>query len=571
MIKKFLKYYKNHLGLFALDIGVASLASAISIFFPFLTRQLIQDHIANKDIQAIIITISIIFSIFCFKVFLTYIRIKWGHILGVRIEYDMRADIFRHIQKLSFTYFDNTKTGHIMSRISNDLNRIAEVAHHAPEDLIISIVTIIGAYIFMFQINAQLALISLIPLPFMLLWGLTLGRNMRSGFRNVRKKIADINSTVENSVQGIREVKSYANENIEIHKFSKANISFKKAKERMYHLMAIFYSGMMYLRDIYYLVVIGAGAYFMYQEVIFFADLMAYTLYVGIILKPIDRLINFVEQMQQGMASFERFIEIMDIEPDIKDNKNAKDIDNIEGKISIENISFKYESSNNWIIKNLSLKINKGEKVAIVGESGAGKSTVVSLIPRFYEPQKGKILIDDIQINNFSQKSLRKNIAIVQQNVFLFDATIKENILYGNPQASYDDMVKATKQANIYDFIMQLPDNFDTEVGERGVKLSGGQKQRISIARAFLKNPPIIIFDEATSSLDTESEKLIKQSMEELSIDRTTIVIAHRLSTVKNVDTIFVVDKGQIEEKGSHLELISKNGKYKSLYDSGKI
>jgi len=571
MLGRFLKFYKKHMGLFILDMGVAVISAAISILFPFITRKLIQVHIANKDLKAIILSISILIAIFLMKAILNYIRIKWGHILGVRMEYDMRSDIFSHLQKLSFTYYDNTKTGHIMSRISNDLNMIAEVAHHAPEDLLISIVTIIGAYFFMFSINFKLALISLIPLPIMLAWGLTLGKAMKSGFRNLRKKIADINSTVENSVQGIREVKSYANEDLEIEKFGEANTNFKIAKEIMYHIMAVFHSGMSFFRDLYYLLIIAAGGYLIYKGQSNLTDLLTFTLYVGIILPPIDRLINFVEQLQQGMASFERFTEIMDIEPDIKDHPQARKIKKIDGEITIENIKFKYESSPDWILNNVSLSIKKGEKIAIVGESGAGKSTIVSLIPRFYETNDGIIKIDNIDVNMIKQESLRKNIGIVQQNVFLFDASIRDNILYGKPDATYEEMVQATKDANIYEFIMSLPDNFNTEVGERGIKLSGGQKQRISIARAFLKNPPIIIFDEATSSLDTESENLIQQSMDNLSKDRTTIIIAHRLSTVKNVNRIFVLNKGELAESGTHSELLERDGFYANLYRKGQL
>jgi len=510
-------------------------------------------------------------AIILFKTLFTYIRMKWGHILGVRMEYSMRADIFQHLQKLSFTYYDNVKTGHIMSRISNDLNRIAEVAHHAPEDFVISIFIIIGAFIAMFTFNTQLALIALIPLPALLFWGLTYGRKMKGGFRLVRKKIADINSSVENSVQGIREVKSFSNEDLEIRKFHDVNYHFRLAKEKMYGIMATFYSGMNFLTDFYYLTVIGGGAYLIYHESIDVIDLLAFTLYINFMLNPINRLINFAEQFQQGAASFERFIEIMDIEPDIKDKKGAFPLKNVAGKISIQDLTFKYEKSQDWILQNINIQIPANKTIALVGESGAGKSTLVSLIPRFYEPQKGSIKIDDKDIMDLTQNSLRQNIGIVQQNVFLFDTSIRENIIYGKPDTSEEEMIEAARRANILDYILSLPEKFDTLVGERGVKLSGGQKQRISIARVFLKNPPILIFDEATSSLDTESESFIQKALEELSQNRTTIIIAHRLSTVRNADLLYVLKDGRIVESGDHEKLIGEKGYYYTLYTKNLI
>ncbi len=566
MINRFLNYYKPHKFLFWLDMIVAFFSAILSVFYPALTRSLLKTYIPEKDIQGIIRILVIMVLIIILKTIFNFIRMKWGHILGVRMEYSMRADLFRHLQKLSFNYFDNVKTGHIMSRISNDLNTIAEVAHHAPEDLVISIFIIIGAFIAMFMFSTQLAIVALIPLPFLLIWGLTYGRKMKGGFRRVRKKIADINSRVENSVQGIREVKSYSNEKLEIEKFSHVNFSFRRAKEKMYGIMATFYSGMMFLTDFYYLIVIAGGAALIFRGQLDVIDLLAFTLYVNFILNPINRLINFAEQFQQGAASFERFIEIMDIEPDIQDRKGAINIDNFSGHISITDLSFKYNSSPKNVLSNITLDIPKGKTIALVGESGAGKSTLVSLIPRFYEAQRGHILIDDNDIMDITQNSLRKNIGLVQQNVFLFDSTIRENIIYGKPKASDKEMIEAARKANILDYIETLPDGFDTLVGERGIKLSGGQKQRISIARVFLKNPPILIFDEATSSLDTESEAYIQTAMEELSQDRTTVIIAHRLSTVKNADLIYVLKMGQVIEKGTHDSLMQAKGYYETLY-----
>lgn len=571
MLKRFIKYYKPHRGLFILDMVVAFLAAILSVFTPMLTRSLLKVHIPNKDLNGIIFFVGLMAGIMIFKSVFTYIRIRWGHVMGVRMESDMRSDIFSHLQKLSFTYFDNTKTGHIMSRISNDLNMIAEVAHHAPEDLIISLFMIIGSFIAMFYYDTTLAFIALIPVPLLVVWGLTFGRRMRGGFRLVRKRIADINSTVENSVQGIREVKSFTNENLEMEKFGHINFTFQRAKEKMYKFMSIYFSGMTFLTDFYYLVVIGGGVYLIFVGKIDVIDLLAFTLYVNFILRPIERLVHFTEQFQQGSAAFERFIEIMDIEPDIKDKKSAKALKDVAGKIEVSNLTFKYASSEDWVLQDINLSVPAGKTIALVGESGAGKSTIASLIPRFYEAQEGCICIDGKNIMDVTQKSLRESIALVQQNVFLFDTSIRENIIYGNPEAIDEEVIEAARKANILEFIESLPDGFDTLTGERGVKLSGGQKQRISIARAFLKNPPILIFDEATSSLDTESEAFIQKAMDELSQNRTTVIIAHRLSTVRNADLLYVINKGKIVEQGTHDELMAKKDYYYNLYTKNMI
>ncbi|HDS02353.1 MAG TPA: ABC transporter ATP-binding protein [Firmicutes bacterium] len=571
MLKRFISYYKPHKVLFFIDMGVALLSSVLAILIPSMVRTLLNTHIPEKNIQAIISLFLVMVLIYLVKMVFEFIRMKWGHILGVRMEYDMREDIFRHIQKLSFNYFDNTKTGHIMSRISNDLNTIAEVAHHAPEDLILSFFLIVGSFYFMIKFNPLLALIAFIPLPFMMLWGIRYGGKMRQGFRRVRRKIADINSAVENSVQGIREVKSYANEDLEIEKFENVNTLFKFAKEKMYTIMGIFYSGFHFLSDMYYLTVIAGGAWLYLRGQITPSDIVAFILYVNIILNPIQRLMNFTEQFHQGAASFERFVEIMDIDPDIEDRPHARTFHSVAGRIEVQKVWFKYSSSPEWILKDIDFTVKKGESVAIVGESGAGKSTIVSLIPRFYEPQKGKITIDGHDIMDLKQRFLRENIGLVQQNIFLFDGTIRENIMYGKPLATEEQMIEAARYANIYEFIMTLPDGFDTYVGERGVKLSGGQKQRISIARVFLKNPPLLIFDEATSSLDNESESLIQDAMFKLSRDRTTIIIAHRLSTVRHVDKIIVLNKGCLVEEGTHEILLQKEGFYHKLYTKNLI
>ncbi len=571
MLKRFLSFYKPHKVLFFIDITVALLSSGLAILIPSMVRTLLNSYIPDRNVRLIFIYFALMILIYLAKMIFEFIRMKWGHILGVRMEYDMREEIFRHIQKLSFNYFDSTKTGHIMSRISNDLSTIAEVAHHAPEDLILSFFLIVGSFFFMFSFNPALALISMIPLPIMLLWGVKYGGKMRKGFRNVRKKIADINSAVENSVQGIREVKSYTNEDLEMTKFGTVNTHFKMAKEKIYTIMGVFYSGFQFLSDMYYLTVIAGGAWLYFENRITPADIVAFILYVNIILKPIQRLMNFTEQFHQGAASFERFTEIMDIEPDIEDRPYARSFHPTKGIIELNDLWFKYSSSPDWIIRDVSMTVKEGESVAIVGESGAGKSTIVSLIPRFYEPQKGCITFDGHDIMDLKQYFLRENIGLVQQNIFLFDGTIRENIMYGKPMATEEEMIEAAGYANIYCFIMSLPDTFDTYVGERGVKLSGGQKQRVSIARVFLKNPTVLIFDEATSSLDNESESLIQEAMFRLSRNRTTIIIAHRLSTVRNVDKIFVLQKGSIVETGTHDSLIEQKGHYHNLYTKNII
>ncbi len=566
MLRRFISYYGPHKKLFILDMGTAFFASLLSIFFPFIVRLLLKEYVPDKDTKMIFLFLLLILAIQAATAFFSYIRMRWGHVLGVRIEYDLRADMFRHLQKLSFNYFDSVKTGHIMSRITNDLNTITEVAHHAPEDLLISLSVITGAFAFMLHFNVQMALISLLPIPLMLIWGGIVGKRMKKGFRTVRKTVANINSSVENSVQGIREVKSYANEELEYSKFEQVNIHFRSAKEQVYGIMGLFYSVMHFLRDIYYFTVISGGIFFIYKDSMDIADLVGFLLFVGIILPPIERLINFTEQYYQGLTSFERFTEIMDIQPDIKDKKEAISLARVHGTIDIKNLSFSYISNNDIVLKNISIHVPKGKSIAIVGESGAGKSTLASLIPRFYEPDSGVIQIDGHDIMNLKQRFLRENIGIVQQNVFLFDSTVRDNILYGNPGADEDEIIQAAKMANIYDFIQSLTDGLDTLVGERGVKLSGGQKQRISIARVFLKNPPILIFDEATSSLDTESEALIQEALMKLSRNRTTIIIAHRLSTVKYVDNIYVMKRGEIIESGTHQNLIANKGYYYSLY-----
>lgn len=571
MLNRFISYYKPYGSLFFLDMGAAALGSLLSIVFPQLTRELLRTHIPDQNWRVMIIIFAAMFSIYVIQTLCTYIRVRWGHQLGVFMESDMRQDIFSHLQRLSFGYFDKTKTGHLMSRITNDLFMITETAHHGPEDLLISVVVIIGAYTVMFFNSAPLALISLIPLPFMLFFGIYYGHRLKSGFRAVRSTVADVNSVVENSIQGVREVQSFTSENYEKQKFKEVNTVFQTARSNQYRIMARYESIMMFFRELYYFTTVAGGAVLIYLGKVPVYDLVVFILYVGIVLPPIDRLIHFTEQLQQGMAAFERFVEVMDIQSDIEDLPDAHPLVVTEKHIVFEQVSFHYEGQKQQVLDEVDVSIPGGSTVAIVGESGVGKSTLVSLIPRFYEPQSGRILIDGQDIAHVKKHSLRKQIGFVQQNVFLFDGTIRENLRYGKSDADDQQMWEALEQANLSAFIHSLPDGLDTEVGERGTRLSGGQKQRLSIARVFLKNPPILIFDEATSSLDSESEVQIQDAFARLAQNRTAVVIAHRLTTVRNADIICVLSNGKIVESGNHDSLLALNGVYARLYRNQKL
>ena len=566
LVKRFITYYRPHRKLFALDITTATLQAFLSILIGVLLNTILKTYLPGKDIQVLMIAIGGVFLLATLQGGTNYINMRWGHILGARIETDMRSDLFRHLQKLSFSYFDNTKTGHIVSRISNDLFSVSEIAHHAPEDFFLSIFTIIPTFIILFHYNTYLAIITLVPLPFLLLWGMTYQGRMRVKYRHIRERIADINSSVENSIQGIREVKSFANEELEIGRFDDVNSEFKFAKERMYAVMASFHSTMMYIMNCYPLIVVTGGTILIAYKHADLADILTFLIFLRFIMNPIRRMVGFSEQFQQGAASFERFVEILDIDPEIQDKPHALTLNSIKGDIVLKNVDFSYTETTGKVLKNINLEIKQGQTVALVGESGAGKTTLAALIPRFYEPEKGSVSIDGHDIMDLTQTSLRDNIGIVRQNAFIFDATIADNIMFGKPDASKDELIQAAKNANILDFINSLPEGFDTLAGEHGVKLSGGQKQRLSIARVFLKNPPLLIFDEATSALDTESESLIQQSMNELCKNRTTIIIAHRLSTIRNSDVIYVMRAGTVVEFGSHKELVEKKGYYYQLH-----
>ncbi len=571
MLKRFISYYRPYGKLFALDMGAATLGSLLSILFPQLTRELLRTYIPNRDWSMMLVVFGAMLGIYVVQTISTYIRVRWGHQLGVYMESDMRQDIFSHLQRLSFGYFDRTKTGHLMSRITNDLFMITETAHHGPEDLLISVVVIIGAYTVMFMNSAPLAIISIIPLPIMLFFGIHYGRKLKAGFRAVRTTVADVNSVVENSIQGVREVQSFTSEGYEKQKFKQVNTIFQNARSNQYRVMARYESTMIFFRELYYFTTVAGGAVLIYLGKVPVYDLVAFILYVGIVLPPIDRLIRFTEQLQQGMAAFERFVEVMDIQSDIEDLPDATELQVSSGDIRFDTVRFRYESEGDDVLGGIDFTVPGGSTVAIVGESGVGKSTLVSLIPRFYEPTSGKISIDGQDIAHVKKSSLRRQIGFVQQNVFLFDGSIRENLKYGKNDASEEEMWYALDQANLGEFIRSLPEGLDTEVGEHGTRLSGGQKQRLSIARVFLKNPPILIFDEATSSLDTDSEQQIQEAFGRLAEGRTALVIAHRLTTVRDADIIYVLADGQVAEVGNHDELLSLGGNYARLYRNQEL
>ncbi len=567
IFSRFLSYYGPYKGWFFLDMAMATLSSVLSIISPLLVRKVLALIGVEGALSTIVILLSAVLAFYALGSLFSYIRIKWGHYLGVWIENDMRRDLFNHLQKLSFSYFDRHKTGDIMSRISNDLFNIAEVAHHGPEDVVISLLTIIGAYLLMFIINAPMATVSIIPLPVMAIYGIVFNRKLKKRNRAIRKSISEINVTAENSIQGIREVKAFSQEGFQEKKFSSSNEKLKNSREKMYSSMAQYHAGMEFMRQLYYFITIAGGIILIMKGTMDTADLTTFILYVSVVLPPIDRLINFTEQFTQGIASFERFIEIMDTSPDITDDANAKPLEVKNGDIKYSDVSFSYtEGEKEIVIDGLDLHIPGGKRVALVGESGAGKSTTVSLLARFYERSGGMITIDGQDINTVTQDSLHKSIGFVQQNIFLFDSSIRENLRYGKSDATDEELWHALEWANLADFVRSLPEGLDTQVGEHGTRLSGGQKQRLSIARVFLKNPPILVFDEATSSLDTESETLIQSAFNRLSKGRTSIIIAHRLSTVIDCDIIFVLDKGRVVEKGTHDELIAQKGLYYKLY-----
>lgn len=566
MVTRFISYYKPHKKLFFIDMLCAFLMAAIDLVFPMVTRTLLNDILPNGKIRTFYILIVTLFALYILRAVFNYIVDYWGHVVGTRMEADMRNDLFSHIQTLDTKYFDETRTGHIMSRVVNDLREISELAHHGPEDLFLSGVMIIGSFIILLNIEWRLTLIIFAFVPIMIWFAIKKREKMSSAFRDVRKKIANVNSQLENSISGIRVAKSFANEEYEMRKFFEGNREFKESREFAFKTMAEFFTGINFLSNLLNLLVVGVGGIFVYNGSINLGDLIAYILYVNFFMQPIKRLTQFAQQFQLGMTGFERFIQILDIKPEIIDKKDALELKDIKGNIVLKDITFSYNEKES-VLKNINMSISSGKTVALVGPSGGGKTTLCHLIPRFYDVEAGDIYIDDINIKDIAIRSLRQNIGLVQQDVFLFTGTIKDNILYGNPGANDDEIIDAAKNANIHEFIMTLPNGYDTHIGEKGIKLSGGQKQRISIARVFLKNPPILILDEATSALDNESEIKIQKALEKLSEGRTTLVIAHRLSTIRNADNIVVLTDKGIQEQGNHDDLMSKNGLYSKLYN----
>lgn len=568
MLKKFISYYKPHKKLFIIDMVCAFLISIFDLVFPMVSRKVINEIIPEGRMDLLLRWTIILFALFIFRYICNYVVNYWGHVVGVRMEYDMRKDIFGHLQTLSFTYFDQNKTGHIMSRIVNDLREISELAHHGPEDLFISLVMLVGSFIILIRIEWRLTLIIFAFVPLMAWFAIKKRKKLTMAFKDVKRKIANVNSQLENSLSGIRVAKSFTNEEYEMEKFDQGNMQFKEARESAFKYMAEFSSGIIFMSNILNLIVISVGGLFVYKGIINMGDLVAYLLFVNFFLQPIRRLTQFIQQYEDGMTGFERFVEIMNIEPDIVDKEDAIELNDVNGEIKFKDVSFSYDNGKKNVLSDINLTIEPGKSIAIVGPSGAGKTTLCHLIPRFYEVDEGNIFIDGIDIKDIKLKSLRENIGLVQQDVFLFTGTIKDNILYGRPDATDEEIIAAAKNASIHDFIMSLPDEYDTYIGEKGVMLSGGQKQRISIARVFLKNPPILILDEATSSLDNETEIAIQQSLENLSKGRTTLIIAHRLSTIKNADEIVVLTSKGISERGKHEKLVREDGIYSKLYKS---
>lgn len=567
MIKRFISYYKKHKLLFTLDLVAAFFLAAIELVYPAATTTIVDEYIPNGQMNKLLIMIVLLVGLYIIMAGLHYFIDYWGHVLGIRIEASMRSDFFRHLQKMQFKFYDNHRTGKLMSRIVNDLNQITELAHHGPEDLFISIVMFFGSFAVLMTKQWMLALIIYFGVvPIMVWFSITQRGRMNKGFRAVREKMADINAQLENSLAGIRVSKSFTNEEFEIEKFDISNSLFRGAKNAAYKAMSFFSSGMKFFMSILNVIVLALGGLFAYRGIITSGEFIGFLLYINLVMMPIRRLTNFTQQFEQGMTGFARFDEIMRVDPEIKDGNKV--YENAKGKIEFKNVSFSY-TDDEQVLRDINLDVNPGTNIALVGSSGGGKSTICHLIPRFYDVIEGEILIDDVNIKDYTLSSLRQNIGLVQQDVFLFTGTIADNILYGRPTAKKNEMIDAAKKANIHEYISSLPSGYETWVGEKGIRLSGGQKQRISIARVFLKNPPILILDEATSSLDNETEAIIQKSLEELTRDRTSMVIAHRLSTIRNADIIFVLSGDGIVERGSHDELYAKeDGIYRRLYDA---
>lgn len=567
LILRFMSYYKPHRRLFLCDMACSFASAGLGLFFPLITKRIMDVTIPEGNVRELFLLASVLMGIYFSISFFTYFINYWGHMVGVRIEADIRQDLFAHLQKLSFRYYDNNRTGQIMSKILNDLFDITELAHHGPEDIFISVVLFLGSAGILCTVEWRLALCILIMLPIIGWFATTKRRKMRRAFADVRVKIADVNAQVENSISGIRVVQSFTNEDYEVEKFDEGNGFFKLAKKASYQAMGTFTAGMGFLTNFCNALVLVVGGLCVMHDTMSLSDLVVFLLYINIILQPIQRLTNFTQQFEQGMSGFRRFVEIMDTPVDIDDKENAIPLTDVKGEIVFHDVSFRYNDAEP-VLDHISLTIQAGKTVALVGPSGGGKTTLCQLIPRFYDCLQGHITLDGVDLRDIQLTSLRDAVGMVQQDIFLFTGTISENIRYGKVDATEQDIIAAAKQARVHDFIMSCPHGYETHIGEKGVRLSGGQKQRLSIARAFLKNPPILILDEATSALDNQTEQQVQQSLNELSHGRTTLVIAHRLSTIKNADVIIVLTPEGVAESGSHEVLYAHNGLYTQLYDA---
>lgn len=564
MLKKFISYYKPHKLIFTLDMLASLVVSMIAIVYPIVTRTMLNDLIPNRNYRMVVISGCALLVLYVVRMLLNYFIQYYGHVMGVRMQAQMRSDMFNHLEKLPYSFYDKNETGKIMSRMTSDLFDISELAHHGPENLIISSISIITSFVYLSTINIWLTLIIFVCVPFLLLISAKLRKKMRAAFKQSRLSIAEINAALESSISGIRVTKAFTNAEKEREKFEIGNESFVNSRKEAYDAMGKFHSSTAFISDVFNVIVLIAGGFFLYNGAIGFGDYSAFIVSVNLFISPVMTLINFTEQYQNGVTGFERFLEIMAEEPE-KDKEGAVDMGRAEGHIQFAGVTSAYEEGRD-VIRGIDLDIEKGKTYALVGASGGGKTTICHLIPAFYDISKGEIRIDGKDIRDVTKASLRRNIGIVQQDVYLFNASIRDNILYGRLDATDEEVYEAAKRANIHDYIMSLPEGYETNIGERGVKLSGGQKQRLSIARVFLKNPPILILDEATSALDNTTEILIQQSLNELCRGRTTIVVAHRLSTIKNADEIVVIEGGVITEQGTHNELMALGKTYAHLY-----
>ena len=565
MLKRFFSYYKPHKVMFIFDMLASFAVSMLGLLYPIITRNMLNDSILNKEYDMIIIFGCLLLAIYIIRMLLNYFIQYQGHMIGVKMQARMRSDMFNHLQTLPYKFYDNHETGKIMSRMTSDLNDISELAHHGPENVLISGISIIASFIYLMTINVYLTLIIFVCVPFLIIISMLVRKKMRDAFMESRKSLAQINASLESSISGIRVTKAFTNSKSEKEKFEKGNEWFVSSRRKAFKAMGIFHSTSTFVTEVFNVVVLIAGGLFLYSGAIGLGDYTAFIVSINIFLAPVRQLIMFMEQYQNGVTGFKRFLEIMETQPE-KDKEGATAIDSVKGNIRFDNVTYGYNEKKD-VLKNFSLEVKQGQIFALVGPSGGGKTTVCHLIPRFYDVEEGAIYIDDVNVEDVTRESLRKNIGIVQQDVYLFNASIRDNILYGRPDATDEEVIEAAKRANIHEYVMTLQDGYDTIIGERGVKLSGGQKQRLSIARVFLKNPPILILDEATSALDNTTEILIQQSLDELCKGRTTIVVAHRLSTVKNADEIAVISDGEITERGRHEELIKNNGLYATLYN----